>query len=462
MDSIPSCEPGAALTLPARLGTAPAAVVAPDYHPALSTSALIAEVRRQLGSERRAGRLVCRYLADLADRICDRRDRELVGVADEFHAAACFFDLGARETRERVRIGRALRGLPRVEAAFVAGDLSYSKVREVTRVARGETESAWLDLARSLDMRALERHVARSRAEPRRARARAAHDSDVVCSDELHSDDLGSKNGLGSGARESDAAELLADTPGLSECAAPASRGFDTGAASAPLVPTAHRAPAKEGATRRQLMQPRCSPAPARTGHTECPSVRVTFELSTGAWALLERALEGARRRATAHLSDAEALEVVAREALDARSAAGKSSFDDADASDNRPVDTDADPAPLLERPPVPSSSAPGQAAPVKLATLDSALSSRGGRGSQAADVARSGDVAIGETTPHIGSTMAPTARLLGIIGRRRGWCLDQLGHESGMSVPELQHALLLLELSGHIRRMNGWVDPAS
>lgn len=136
--------------------TATARVVTQDYRAELPTPELIAEVRRLLFSERWAGRLICRYLADLAARIREGRDDELVEFIDEFHATARLFDLGARETRERVRIGRALRALPRIEAAFVVGTLCYSRVREVTRVASAETESKWLDLAQRLDMRAPE------------------------------------------------------------------------------------------------------------------------------------------------------------------------------------------------------------------------------------------------------------------------------------------------------------------
>ena len=72
-----------------------------------------------------------------------------------------------RDTRERVRVGRALRELPRVEDAFVSGEVSYSRVRELTRVAEPSTEMEWLELARTLDMQALERRVA----SPRRERA---------------------------------------------------------------------------------------------------------------------------------------------------------------------------------------------------------------------------------------------------------------------------------------------------
>lgn len=74
--------------------------------------------------------------------------------------ARSFFQLGVRETRVRVRVGRALRQLPEIERALVAGTLSYSRVREITRVATSETGSEWLVLATQLDMRALERRVA--------------------------------------------------------------------------------------------------------------------------------------------------------------------------------------------------------------------------------------------------------------------------------------------------------------
>ncbi len=149
----------------------PVCLVGPDdhagereYRPDLATAPLIMEVKRLLAVERRVERLVCRYLADMADRIQRGQDNALMAYADELHAARCFFGLGVRDTRERVRVGRALRQLPQVEAAFVGRELSYSRVREVTRVAEPHTEAHWLGLARTLDMRALERSVAAARA----------------------------------------------------------------------------------------------------------------------------------------------------------------------------------------------------------------------------------------------------------------------------------------------------------
>ena len=55
--------------------------------------------------------------------------------------------LGPCAARERIRIARALVRLPRIDAAFRDGILSYSKVRAITRVATRETEAMLLAIA---------------------------------------------------------------------------------------------------------------------------------------------------------------------------------------------------------------------------------------------------------------------------------------------------------------------------
>src|SRR5258706_5006116 len=55
-------------------------------------------------------------------------------------------DLGA--AYERVRVARALPPLPLVSAAFARGEVSYSKVRALTRVATPQTEERLLQFAR--------------------------------------------------------------------------------------------------------------------------------------------------------------------------------------------------------------------------------------------------------------------------------------------------------------------------
>src|SRR5262245_41541828 len=49
--------------------------------------------------------------------------------------------------REKVRVARALENLPNLSAAMACGKLSYSKAREITRVASAETEDYLLSIA---------------------------------------------------------------------------------------------------------------------------------------------------------------------------------------------------------------------------------------------------------------------------------------------------------------------------
>src|SRR3989449_8151936 len=56
-------------------------------------------------------------------------------------------DRGA--ARERVRVARALSALPRLADALAGGELSYAKVRALTRVATSETEERLLAVGRA-------------------------------------------------------------------------------------------------------------------------------------------------------------------------------------------------------------------------------------------------------------------------------------------------------------------------
>jgi hypothetical protein len=64
-----------------------------------------------------------------------------------------------RAAREHVRVARRLAELPLIHAAFANGELSYSKVRALTRVAEPECEHDLLELARTLTAAQLERAV---------------------------------------------------------------------------------------------------------------------------------------------------------------------------------------------------------------------------------------------------------------------------------------------------------------
>ena len=65
-------------------------------------------------------------------------------------------DLSMATAREKVRVAQALKRLPLISAAFASGELSYSKVRALTRVAQPASEAELVDFA----LRNPARHVA--------------------------------------------------------------------------------------------------------------------------------------------------------------------------------------------------------------------------------------------------------------------------------------------------------------
>ena len=65
--------------------------------------------------------------------------------------------VGLATARDQIRVARALRELPLTRAAFAAGDLSYSKVRALARIALPETEAGLVELARAMAASQLEK-----------------------------------------------------------------------------------------------------------------------------------------------------------------------------------------------------------------------------------------------------------------------------------------------------------------
>ncbi len=80
-----------------------------------------------------------------------------------FHSATAWLawhcSLTDRAARDQMRVARALEGLPKIEAAFAGGELSYSKVRALSRVATPEFEDELLEIARHGTAAQLERVV---------------------------------------------------------------------------------------------------------------------------------------------------------------------------------------------------------------------------------------------------------------------------------------------------------------
>jgi Domain of unknown function (DUF222) len=87
---------------------------------------------------------MCRWLELVAE--LDRRG-ELTGCTC---AAWLAWRCGVmpRTAREHIRVARCLRELPLIRAALGSGELSYAKVRALTRIAEPQSEEELLELAR--------------------------------------------------------------------------------------------------------------------------------------------------------------------------------------------------------------------------------------------------------------------------------------------------------------------------
>ena len=132
---------GGALRVRARSDAAPGSEAA-----VLLTAA---ETERRLRELAAAGRPVRRALAAIAARLVTTRAYEPL----------CYARLGDY-ARERAGLSaRQLRDLAHVHAALVAGELPWSKVRLVVRVASEADVEAWIARARALPIRLLEQEV---------------------------------------------------------------------------------------------------------------------------------------------------------------------------------------------------------------------------------------------------------------------------------------------------------------
>ncbi len=79
--------------------------------------------------------------ADSGEWIADGSPTAAAWLADTAGVEAC-------TARDWIRVGRCLRGLDASAAAFAAGDISYAKVRALTRFATPDNEVELLELAK--------------------------------------------------------------------------------------------------------------------------------------------------------------------------------------------------------------------------------------------------------------------------------------------------------------------------
>lgn len=119
---------------------------AADVHPAevRSLEAIEHEICSLAGHLAAA---MCRWLLLIAE--FDAREGWAEwGVTTCAHWLSWRCGIGISAGREHVRVARILSGLPLVQEAFASGELSYSKVRALTRVASDKTEADLVELAR--------------------------------------------------------------------------------------------------------------------------------------------------------------------------------------------------------------------------------------------------------------------------------------------------------------------------
>ena len=87
-----------------------------------------------------------------------------VGLKSTAHWLSWSCSMAPGTAREHVRVARALPAMPLTVAEFRAGRLSYSKVREMTRVADQIDEALLVDLARAMTASQLALAIASFRA----------------------------------------------------------------------------------------------------------------------------------------------------------------------------------------------------------------------------------------------------------------------------------------------------------
>ena len=86
-------------------------------------------------------------LIELAAAFDDSAEWLLAGSPSAAHWLAAVADVEICTAREWVRIGHQLRALPAIADAFATGQLSYSKVRTLTRIANADNEAELLAIA---------------------------------------------------------------------------------------------------------------------------------------------------------------------------------------------------------------------------------------------------------------------------------------------------------------------------
>jgi Holliday junction DNA helicase RuvB len=128
-----------------------------------------ADIEQRIGVAYTAAGLRHRVVAFYLQQVDARRLHQLAGFKSTPRYGMARFGMSRREARELLAAGKALQDLPLIDDAFAQGELCWSKVRELIKVAVARHEDRWLELARRLpiDQLALEVRLARAGEPPR-------------------------------------------------------------------------------------------------------------------------------------------------------------------------------------------------------------------------------------------------------------------------------------------------------
>ncbi|MHC4943231.1 MAG: HNH endonuclease [Planctomycetota bacterium] len=124
----------------------------------LSEKRLLSRIQRMHRMVGVGERLLGFYLLDFEERRLYLKQ----GCVNTVHFALLKLHIPTKKTRELLRVARALEHLPLIDCAYSEGRISWSAVRELTRVAVQETEAEWLYLAEESTLRKIEHAVSRA------------------------------------------------------------------------------------------------------------------------------------------------------------------------------------------------------------------------------------------------------------------------------------------------------------
>ena len=125
-------------------------------------------LRRALRELQQAERNAVLWFAEVMKR---KLFRDL-GFSSIYHYATEALGFSRPRTAQFIRLCECLEDLPVLKGSIAAGDVPWTKAREIAKVATAETEQAWVDLARRESRRKLERRVRMTQTQSR-ARRRA-------------------------------------------------------------------------------------------------------------------------------------------------------------------------------------------------------------------------------------------------------------------------------------------------